>query len=115
MWVARDKDYDLSLFTYLPKRCKDYGGSWEAADCEDSEYCGLNKKLFPELKWEDEPLEVCLCINNEKYHTVKIEELNRLYNIDWSYQDMKETLETYFDMVGNYRKLPWYKRIFTNI
>lgn len=58
MWIARDKDDDLGLFTHLPKRCKDYGGSWEAADCEDSEYCGINKKLFPEFKWEDDPVEV---------------------------------------------------------
>ena len=112
MWVARDKDGTLKCFSKRPNRL---GVSW----CVDDNVCGysmlIDSNLFHDLKWKDEPLEVCLCINNEKYHTVKIEELNRLYNTDWSYQDMKETLETYFDMVDNYRKLPWYKRIFTNI
>lgn len=109
MWIARDKRGSLYLFNNKPTRGIDIfepnDGCCMEIDCD----------LFPEIRWEDEPQEVCICINNEKYHTVKLEELNRLYEIDWKYQDMKETLESYQDMIDNYRKLPWYKRIFNNI
>lgn len=109
MFIARDKSGSLYLFNEKPIRGKDMFKP------SIGYYMEIDYDLFPDQKWEDEPQEVCICLNNEKYHTVKLEELNRLYEIDWKYQDKKETLESYQDMIDNYRRLPWYKRVFKNI
>ena len=55
MWVARDKDDMLFLYKTKPKRDNIFE-DWDMSlygDCMK-----LNKKLFPKLKWEDEPIEV---------------------------------------------------------
>lgn len=58
MWIARDKDGTLVLFKVKPVRCKDkwvsFGVNWENFTIDES--------LFPELKWEDEPIEVELAL-----------------------------------------------------
>ncbi|MBQ0073637.1 MAG: hypothetical protein KBT34_05545 [Prevotella sp.] len=109
MWVARDKDGTLFLYQSIPDRGK------ATFEPNDGSYMDIDSDLFPDLKFEDEPIQVSLCLNNERYHTVKHEELNRLYEIDWRYSDMKETLESYQAMIENYRRLPWYKRIIIKI
>lgn len=66
MWIARDKDGQLSLFTNKPHRCKAVGWnneSWD--DCSMDEFTDamiLNPKLFPDLTWNNEPIEVELVI-----------------------------------------------------
>lgn len=114
MWVAREENGLLRLYTKKPYRYN--GGIWRIPN--DGDCITISDEEYPiceSITWEDEPQEVCICLNNEKYHTIKLEELNRLYEIDWKYQDKKETLESYQDMIDDYRKLPWYKRIFNNI
>lgn len=55
MYVARDKDGRLFLYHRKPKRS-------QRPDCyfweEDFESMGLDSSLFPNLTWDDEPLEV---------------------------------------------------------
>lgn len=53
MWVARDKDGTLIMFHEKPIRRIDY---WGPSD--DNEVFTITEGLFPNLKWEDEPLEV---------------------------------------------------------
>lgn len=122
MWIARDENIKYvhnntsnHLWLYItdkPIRMSraynpnlddmDYTGCWLGAD---SSMMPIDDSLFPELKWEDEPQEVCLCVNNEKYHTVKVEVLDRLYS-------EKQSLE---DRIEKYNSLPWYKRIFKKV
>ena len=62
MWIARNKNGELYLFTFVkPVRC-DEDGCWIK-----DEYHGnlggsirLDDNLFPELTWNDEPVEVSL-------------------------------------------------------
>lgn len=58
MWVARDKNGTLTLWVNeYPKRKY---GIWIALDEDDYEYWGvtIDNNLFPNLTWEDEPIEV---------------------------------------------------------
>lgn len=54
LWVARDKSGELFAYESKPKlEC--YLGFWYSdLNCMGSISC----KFFPELKWEDEPIEV---------------------------------------------------------
>lgn len=109
MWVARDKSGELWLFGTKPIR-----GSvlWDPCD---GMFMEIDMELFPNITWNSEPEEVCLCINNEKYHTVRVEELDRLYKIDWAHDNTCEILSDLEDRVSKFNSLPWYKRIFTQI
>lgn len=58
MWVARDKDNKLVLYEFEPTRHYD---KWY--DYDNGTMYGLielDESLFPNLKWEDEPIEVGL-------------------------------------------------------
>ena len=64
-YVARDKDYTLWLYMGKPFRCDDKfraslskGGSCLANIC--FRFYGLNEDDYVDLKWEDEPVEVFL-------------------------------------------------------
>lgn len=54
MRIARDKSGRLFLYYTKPKRRKD---NWHK---KGTPYLQLDKTLFPELKWEDDPVEVKL-------------------------------------------------------
>lgn len=54
-WVARDKDGNLFAYNDKPTRC-DNQREWFAVKFLFS----MENSFFPELKWEDEPLEVML-------------------------------------------------------
>lgn len=58
LWIARDKDGDLYLYTRKPEKVEEYWTvEWPHA------YYQFNTDLFPEVKWEDdEPTEVELKI-----------------------------------------------------
>ena len=63
-YVARDKDYSLYVYLGKPKRadfsfipCKD---GYCFAGISESQEFGLNSDDFKDLKWEDEPVEVFL-------------------------------------------------------
>lgn len=67
-WIARDKTYELNFFSKKPQRqIVDKGLSW------DNVWIGkkllvLDCDLYPNLTWEDEPIEaeIIICIKNEK-------------------------------------------------
>lgn len=52
-WVARDKSGELFAYDSKPKR-ECYLGFWYS----DLNCCSISGDLFPELKWQDEPIEV---------------------------------------------------------
>lgn len=58
MWVARDKSGILLLFKFFPKRLIN-SSTWR----RDNNTIVLESCLFPNIKWEDEPIEVVI---NEK-------------------------------------------------
>lgn len=51
-WVARDKDGNLFAYNDKPTRC-DNQKEWFA----EKFLFSMENSFFPELKWEDEPLE----------------------------------------------------------
>ncbi len=55
-WVARNKKGTLTLFEQIPRRCENHW--WD----RDYQSCELEPDYFPDLKWEDEPIEVELII-----------------------------------------------------
>lgn len=62
MWVTRDKNGLLTLWVNeYPKRKH---GIWIVLEEDNYEYWGvpIDKNLFPNLTWEDEPIEVELTI-----------------------------------------------------
>ena len=63
MWVARDKDGALWLFTHKPERSSfSKRFEWELPDdvVSFASRMQLPYTMFPGLKWEDDPLEVVL-------------------------------------------------------
>lgn len=78
MWVARDQDNRLNLFNNLPKR----GNGWWAAEPPYTDLLldcmKINSSLFPELKWEDDPMEVNIIPTKELLSTQK--GLNDVYH-----------------------------------
>ena len=63
-YVARDKTGELWLYMGKPIRgestfvlCQEKGGKYMGCD-SDLKMCGLNENDYKDLKWEDEPLEV---------------------------------------------------------
>lgn len=112
-YVARDEDRKLKLYKNKPIRNKTCKGCWGCNDIDSAMM--IDEELFTDLSWDDDPEEVYLCLNNERYRKVKVEELDRLYTIDWNYSDMKATLETFEDRIQKYNSLPWYKRIFKKV
>jgi len=55
-WVASDYDKTPMLYTIKPHRL--ITGVW----CGGKDYFPLDKNIFPELTWNDEPIEVELTI-----------------------------------------------------
>lgn len=70
MWIARDKDRQLTLFTNKPYRCTDVGldnESWGVVLMDEfTDTMILNPNLFPNLTWEDEPIEVELALKKKR-------------------------------------------------
>ena len=62
MWITRNKNGELYLFTFVkPVRC-DEDSCWIKGECSSnlSDSIRLDDNLFPELTWNDEPMEVGL-------------------------------------------------------
>ena len=58
-YVARNKSFNLYLFIGKPVRCEDYWGcSKRIAFQNEFNRLNLNVEDFKDLKWEDEPVEV---------------------------------------------------------
>ena len=62
LWIARDESGDIYLYDSKPERVADWsGGIWKASD-----FFELQPDSFPEVTFENSPLEVELkLINNE--------------------------------------------------
>lgn len=56
MWIARDKDGHLFIWNKLPHRGYD---AWEYIGAL-VHWLEIDSSLFPDLKWEDDPIEVSL-------------------------------------------------------
>lgn len=54
LWVAREKRGGLYLYKTKPERDCDYGIWFSNLVCMGA----ISKNLFPDLKWENEPIEV---------------------------------------------------------
>ena len=92
MWLARDKNGSIRWFETKPSR--DWGNYddylrneltvWKDEDIENYEHI-LPNNFFPELKWEDEPIEVmvesleALRKGQIDYKTKQIESLTRVF------------------------------------
>lgn len=62
-WVAKDKDGETTIHKNYPERRECY---WWSDENNCQEDYNLDSDLFPDLKWEDEPLEVELIIKTKK-------------------------------------------------
>ena len=60
-WVARDK-FDNGLSMYSVAKPERERGFWSNDGHKGASRMFINKEFFPELKWEDEPIEVELII-----------------------------------------------------
>ena len=60
MWVARNFNKELVLFKNYPIRHIIDDNEKEWIDPSGSDILGLAENLFPDLKWEDEPIEVSI-------------------------------------------------------
>ena len=58
LWIARDKSGKLFLYMNCPKRT--YNRIW--LDHKDRDMMEINKELYPEVKWTDEPVRAELII-----------------------------------------------------
>lgn len=56
MWIGRDRDGWLYLFHRKPVRYRNM--CWDLADNDAIDPWLLDKSLFPDLTWDDEPVEV---------------------------------------------------------
>lgn len=65
VWVARDKDGRLFCFTKKPTREMEVFRA-----LKDGIFTALPDKLFPDLKWEDEPIKATLQITRRKKKNV---------------------------------------------
>lgn len=83
MWIARNLDGSLHLFEEKPDRCDKIGGNFPGNKTKSITPCvwriknpyggfydtwgyiEVDSSLFPNLKWEDEPIEVSLIEDKE--------------------------------------------------
>lgn len=66
-WVARDKNGLLSLFRlYRPERGYDYNGDFGEWGTSIGCQITLPSRLFPDLTWDDDPIEVEIILKRKK-------------------------------------------------
>ena len=99
MWIARDKDGRLFLFTFVKPVRKDEECSWVKDEhCSDLKLVGsirLDDNLFPQLTWDDEPMEVGLF----PISADKDEESPTTIRLTTYYDDYAAHREWFFDML----------------
>ena len=63
MWIARDEDGTLNLFTeFKPHRVD---GLWINDSLSDDYYIQLDESLFPEITYHNNPVEVSIIPNKD--------------------------------------------------
>lgn len=125
MWVARDPDKTLTLFKSKPFRCtlettnktkgsKRYGKVtiqkfWDETQVSDGyksyypgDYFEIDSSLFPELTWEDEPVEVFLVTGEDYKLLQKKKEEDR-----WEYLESLTPIER--EIIDGKNKLQLFK------
>lgn len=97
MWIARDKDGRLNLFTFVTPVRMDEDGCWvKGKDCGDlAGSTRLDDNLFPQLTWNDEPIEVGLFPISADTD----EELPTTIRLTIYYDDYDAHREWFFDML----------------
>lgn len=76
VWLARDKDRELFVYSDIPIRCKNH---WGYPTC-----FYIDKSMFPSIKWEDdEPTEAYITLAEPQEHpkTKEIDWEQRMYEI----------------------------------
>lgn len=128
MWVARDKNGVLCLYNAQPTRLEECfsvnPNNNPEIDCQlIGDYICLDPDLFPNIKWEDEPIEVEVVSINEllsqqnelkdvyheliEYQTSKIYNLTRVYRgvqleeVGNIIKDTEEKIHDKYKMIGN--------------
>lgn len=108
MKIAKDKDGELYLF-YTDNIVRNIEeGYWEVASIDNINLPScikLPNEDFPHLAnmtFDDEPIQMCLCVNDDKLHTVKVEVLDKLY----------ADRDAYAARIAEYNSLPWYRKLF---
>ena len=97
MWIAKDKDRRLFLFTFVKPVRKDEDGCWVKCEHCDDLACGirLDDNLFPQLTWDDEPMEVGLF----PISAAKDEEFPTTIRLTTYYEYCDAYREWFFDML----------------
>ena len=139
MWVAKDKDGEVHLFYNKPHRdnvfgsnswtidvpeeIKEYTKGWEHYDAIIGYWMKVNSEDYPNLKWEDEPIEVMVESLEElrkgqielknvyheliDYKTKQIESLTRVFRgvaleeVADILNDLEEKIHSKYKMIGN--------------
>ena len=87
VWLARDKDGELFVYSDIPIRCKNH---WGYPTC-----FYIDKSMFPSVKWEDdEPTEAYITLA-EPQEQPKQEQPQPKQEIDWEqrrYEIAKEMM-----------------------
>lgn len=89
MWIAKDKDGEVHLFYNKPYRDTVYGGNfwtidvpeeikeytkgWDHYDAIIGYWMKVDAEEYPNLKWEDEPIDIAL-INRKRFWDIIMEE-----------------------------------------
>ena len=100
MWIARNKGFescdngfilgDVHLFSKKPKRKINKDRKWEKEPSIWDGHCAkmkLKSDEYPDLKWEDEPLEVDLDINHNRWDLDICKYLTAIENIAGCYEN----------------------------
>ena len=97
MWIARDKDGRLFLFTFVKPVRKDEECCWVKDEhcCDLADSIRLDDNLFPQLTWYDEHMEVGL----SPISADKDEELPTTIRLTTYYDDYAAHREWFFDML----------------
>lgn len=67
MWIARNKDGDIRIFSHKPKR-NNTNISWTIQNCDYGYVVDdVTKEALKDLTWEDEPIKVKVAIPMEYY------------------------------------------------
>ena len=113
MWVARDKSGILRLFSVKPSRVTTPKGTWQYENTwfinltEGNEMC-IDDTLFPDIKWEDEPISVDLFRTDcfpmtESYEKSLLEQMEEM-GIDKDSYSMGMTFLNNFLTISNRMK-----------
>ena len=60
MFLARDKNNDLFLFDDMPRKGQE---CWWDKTGVDGTYLKLDRRLYPEITWDSEPLAVSIVVD----------------------------------------------------